>query len=480
VVIYVSSSLGDDGDTGGIADPVATIAKALTLVRDGYPDQILLKCGDTWSETLEDWDLSGQDATHRFVVATYGSGDRPILECGTNAAVTRGANVHDVAFVGLDFYADTRDRTVPGYSNNGADGGIYWLGSATRLLFEDCVIRWFKGNAIQGYPTTSDVVAGISFRRCMFLDMWCSDAHSQGLYMGYPGDGTSGGPTDILIEECLFDGCGWASDASLRSAFNHSIYLNNACGLDDAIVRKNIILRSSSHAMQVRAGGSTTDNLCVSNAIGIQVGIGDDPNPGGVTGTITDNVILDGEDIGATPLAFGIVGGNISTLSATGNIIAHDLSADPYGRGFDLGDSIGTVSDNIVYDWRNPVQHYGVPDDIEYSSNEFQEVAAGEALVWLDSTQGGATFVGNNYYSPSLQWYVNGSVLDQSDWELIDTTGTFVERAYVNPDISLADVLGVADTAAAAALLRSRGRGEWDTDQTAVAINAVIRAGFVY
>ena len=320
--IYVSSSTGNDANNGSSVSPVKTIAKALTLVRDGLPDQVLLRCGDSWTETLQGWSLSGQDATHRFVVATYGSGPRPILRCGANEGLTRGANVHDVAFVGLDFYAHTRDRSVPGYSNAGGDGGIFWLGTASRLLFEDCVFRCFTGNALQY------VVAGISFRRCMFLDMWNSGAHSQGIYMGYPGDGTSGGPTGILIEECLFDGCGWACDASLASDRNHSIYLNNACGLDDAIVRNNIILRSSSHAMQVRAGGSCTGNLCVQNPIGIQVGGGDTPNPGGVLGIVTDNVILDGQDIPAIrPLAFGIIGDNVRALTASRNVIAHDRSA---------------------------------------------------------------------------------------------------------------------------------------------------------
>jgi hypothetical protein len=378
-----------------------------------------------------------------------------------------------VAFVGLDFYAHTRDRSVPGYSNAGGDGGIFWLGTASRLLFEDCVFRCFTGNALQY------VVAGISFRRCMFLDMWNSGAHSQGIYMGYPGDGTSGGPTGILIEECLFDGCGWACDASLASDRNHSIYLNNACGLDDAIVRNNIILRSSSHAMQVRAGGSCTGNLCVQNPIGIQVGGGDTPNPGGVLGIVTDNVILDGQDIPAIrPLAFGIIGDNVRALTASRNVIAHDRSASPYGRGFDLGDSIGTTSDNIVYDWRNPVQHYGTPRVLAYASNDFQEVRAGEALVWLEVGYGAATFAGNKYWSPSIQFYVNGSLLNQTQWAQIDRTATFTRITYPDPNRSLASVLGVADTAAAAALLRSRGRGQWPLNQTAVAINAAIRAGF--
>ena len=471
--IYVSSSTGNDANNGSSVSPVKTIAKALTLVRDGLPDQVLLRCGDSWTETLQGWSLSGQDATHRFVVATYGSGPRPILRCGANEGLTRGANVHDVAFVGLDFYAHTRDRSVPGYSNAGGDGGIFWLGTASRLLFEDCVFRCFTGNALQY------VVAGISFRRCMFLDMWNSGAHSQGIYMGYPGDGTSGGPTGILIEECLFDGCGWACDASLASDRNHSIYLNNACGLDDAIVRNNIILRSSSHAMQVRAGGSCTGNLCVQNPIGIQVGGGDTPNPGGVLGIVTDNVILDGQDIPAIrPLAFGIIGDNVRALTASRNVIAHDRSASPYGRGFDLGDSIGTTSDNIVYDWRNPVQHYGTPRVLAYASNDFQEVRAGEALVWLEVGYGAATFAGNKYWSPSIQFYVNGSLLNQTQWAQIDRTATFTRITYPDPNRSLASVLGVADTAAAAALLRSRGRGQWPLNQTAVAINAAIRAGF--
>src|SRR5690606_32346154 len=48
-LIYVSSSEGDDENDGMSSDtPIHSITKASTLVRDGYPDWILLKRGDVW------------------------------------------------------------------------------------------------------------------------------------------------------------------------------------------------------------------------------------------------------------------------------------------------------------------------------------------------------------------------------------------------------------------------------------------------
>ena len=59
-VVYVSSSLGNPANDGLSPDrPLDTIAKASALLRDGVPDQILLRRGDTFNEVFGNWVKSG-------------------------------------------------------------------------------------------------------------------------------------------------------------------------------------------------------------------------------------------------------------------------------------------------------------------------------------------------------------------------------------------------------------------------------------
>lgn len=93
-IVYVSTS-GNDGtaqnyDSTSFPDPFKpsgeaayhTIAAAEAQMRDGYPDIMLLKRGDTWTENIIDWDKDGESATTPMIVAAYGSTAtaRPIME----------------------------------------------------------------------------------------------------------------------------------------------------------------------------------------------------------------------------------------------------------------------------------------------------------------------------------------------------------------------------------------------------------------
>src|SRR5262245_21659489 len=49
--VYVSSSIGSDSNDGlSQSAPVKSLFKAVSLVRSGYPDWLLLKKGDTWTD----------------------------------------------------------------------------------------------------------------------------------------------------------------------------------------------------------------------------------------------------------------------------------------------------------------------------------------------------------------------------------------------------------------------------------------------
>ena len=71
-VVYVSSSLGSDGNNGlSPAAPVQTLDHAESLLRDGQGDQMLLARGDVWHETLGEWTKSGRSAQEPMVIGAY-------------------------------------------------------------------------------------------------------------------------------------------------------------------------------------------------------------------------------------------------------------------------------------------------------------------------------------------------------------------------------------------------------------------------
>src|SRR3569832_68666 len=91
-VIYVSSSTGNDSNSGLSASaPVKTIRRGTSLLRNGYPDWLLLKKGDSWTLTSNGDQfntsgypgslcLSGRSATEPMLIASYGTGARPLLQ----------------------------------------------------------------------------------------------------------------------------------------------------------------------------------------------------------------------------------------------------------------------------------------------------------------------------------------------------------------------------------------------------------------
>jgi hypothetical protein len=100
---YVSSTEGDDGtatwygpaspEVGadpfaptGVVRPYRTVAAASNAARDGYPDWVLLKRGDTWYETLRL--RNGRADAEPSVVCSYGPGcERPTLKTDSSTAI---------------------------------------------------------------------------------------------------------------------------------------------------------------------------------------------------------------------------------------------------------------------------------------------------------------------------------------------------------------------------------------------------------
>ena len=55
-----------------ISSPVKSIAKGVTLLRNGSPDWLELKRGDVFNESIPDWTKSGRNAQEPMVITSYG------------------------------------------------------------------------------------------------------------------------------------------------------------------------------------------------------------------------------------------------------------------------------------------------------------------------------------------------------------------------------------------------------------------------
>ncbi|MEZ4340636.1 MAG: hypothetical protein R3B82_28785 [Sandaracinaceae bacterium] len=139
VVVYVAEA-GDDGNDGATPETaVATLGRAQQLVRDGENDFILLRRGDTWRDPdLPRRFLSGRDAAHPMVIASYGDSiEPPRIELGTWFINHDGQARSFTALVGLHFVGYRFDPTDPGFTGEG-DGGLRYVGGGEHLLVEGC------------------------------------------------------------------------------------------------------------------------------------------------------------------------------------------------------------------------------------------------------------------------------------------------------------------------------------------------------
>ena len=367
-LIYVSAT-GNDGtgasttiaaqtdafDPQGTVLPYLTLAAAYAQTRANFPDWILLKRGDTW--TGESLNIrSGRSASERSFITYYGStGDRPLLKMGTGTGLNKG-DIDNIAVVGLELYAHTRDPDSPDYVASAAGGsGIRLLGGGDSILINEMVIRFFKDNIIiQNFNGANHT--NVELSRSIVLDSYSTDSHSQGLFIS--------GVDGLLIEENTFDHNGWNESITGASAtqFNHNLYIQSNNIGNNLIARNNIVARASSHGLMGRPGGLYEDNLLVENSISISIGYNDDALAAGAAATVLNNVALSGKRMDITGLNSGtslaVYGIQIDSNSfdnvGTSIAIENNIVANRKESGTNLGLSIlasVTYTNNAIYDW---------------------------------------------------------------------------------------------------------------------------------
>ena len=87
------------------------------------------------------------------------------------------------------------------------------------------------------------------------------------------------------------------------TVFNHNLYIN--VGIENLVVKNNILTRASATGLQARSGGIVENNLFVQNPISLTYGyvLGGSMDKSvrdtGISGSVTNNIILEGTDIGS-------------------------------------------------------------------------------------------------------------------------------------------------------------------------------------
>jgi hypothetical protein len=472
-VLYVSSSSGDDSNDGrSPSDALRTIKKAKSKMRDGMPDQMLLRRGDYFDESFGHWTMSGRSSDEPMLLGAYGEGERPLLNTNIyqGFATYGGDPVNNIFIDGIHFNADGYDGKNGGYQT----AGIQLLREGSGYVFQDLEINGYKDNiVIQG---DGDGVDSVILRRSIITDayarMGVGNGHSQGLYVA----GTS---SHVMIEQNVFDHNGWKEGVSEPTMFNHNIYVNT--GATSVAVRNNLIANASLNGVLMRSGGSIVDNLFVRNPVAAIVN--------NTSSTITGNVVLQGTDLPTQSLSVGFNIESVPSATVSNNLIANDIGTGRYGAAaisVNPGANDVNVDNNTVYNWRNGIVNSG-EKGISITNNTLQSSNLDFAL----SQQATVYSKHKYYYSGNMYSSKRGypfklnaynKTFKQYEKAIRETDGSWDAVDYVDPTRTLGDynatLGGRGSVEAFLAAARTLSRTNWNVALTADAAAAYIREGF--
>ena len=537
-IVYISSSSGDDSTctyhlpnsvgpdvfNPSTATACATYKKALTLVREGYPDWILFKRGEIFTidkagSQSSLWAVvptSGRGAAEPSLTGAYGTtGASPVIQIdiGVGQALRiQRALPNWIAIVGLDFYSFTRDSSNASYAApTGNQLGLYiYDGNYTTdtyngLLIEGCKFRFFDDNMI---TSTEIAIPDLTLRRNLFIDGYAGSgqSHNQGLLI------TKQNP---ILEENIFIHNGWLVPAGggigEATVFNHNVYTSTPVG---ATYKNNIFIQGSNMNTKFTADGyskwghSNTSPIIIENNLYIdgQQGIGFGNNTLGNTYpfsnvTIKNNIFSNiGRQKNLQRISWGIdVSYDTTNAEIYNNLFINQ--ADPTVNNgnfiFAMGGILTNISvhDNKSYNVLNTVWLRGMSNgsqnstgstktNINFFNNKHSTTAAGY-FVDTNSTSG-YYFSGNSYYgdkSSKSLFRVAATEYSLTGWQsLSNDTSMFVDSSFPDPTRSIETYMtsigGNASIDAFIAKCRAQDRYNWDPRFTAENVNQWVRGGF--
>ncbi len=475
-MVYVSASAGNDSNTGlSESSPKRTLAAAFGLLRDGYPDWMLLKAGDTWTESLPWWGKSGRSVTEPMLISSYGTGQRPLLKTGMSYGFQTAAFVstprQHISIIGIHFWAHTND-------GSGNASGIDITNGLNDVLVEDCFMEQYSSNvAVQGIETRP---MNVKFRRCVVYQALSNNGHCEGLIVGHA--------DNFLVEECIFDHNGWSEvfPACLPNLFEHSMYVNpdNTTGV---VVRGCIVARSA--ASGVRSSGYLNENnLLLQNPINLVVG----PD----TRVVRNNVIMDSHDILSDPRGLGMDGTIGANVQVYGNVFAHQSTGTGNTKAMNLSGDYGglQIHDNVVYDWVQSVNTQapaivldGTPSAQCRIFNNHLQQASGALYQQIHAVNPAMySYSGNKYYSTnnSQPYMESAGWMNYNQWVAYsgETGSSFAAVSYPDAHRTIATYMtslgGSPSLDAFMTQAKAQSKANWRPQYTADAAAAYIRAGF--
>ena len=497
-IIYVSSSQGNDSWTGlcpdapasGLCGPKKNIFAGVNALRNGFPDWLLLRRGDTWNATQEftsSWSLSGESPSKPMVIASYGlSTQRPHIVTDTGFTISSNGLISNVALLDVHFSraSDSIQDTQ----------GIFLLGGVRSFLIENVLVERYNLNiGTQAWNNLSS--QDVSIRRSIIADAFSkSNDHVQGGYFS--------GVDMLLLEDTLWVHNGWSETipgATPANFFRRNIYIQS--DVTNVIVRGIISAQSSSEGIQLRPGGIMEDSLFLKNSgnfFGCNLSDYDNcgyANPAR-SGEVRRNVFMESRDISPNdPRGSGL---RIEAVDARvyDNIFAHGGS-DPATYNvvaIELNNSSSDVDiyNNIVYDWSRPQQLGSTALAVSSNmvahiyNNTFQMPAQGDALsLKFANPPSLLSFSGNRYFSTSSTPFEYADAHhDYSSWISYsgETGSSLTQVSFPHPERSISTYMsslgGTPSLDGFLTQARAQSKWNWRDEYSAQAVNEYIREGF--
>lgn len=477
-VVYVSSSLGNDGTgqvyspssealggsptnpTGSI-QPYATLSAAWAQIRDGQADVMLLRRGDTWTENLFT-NKAGSSASARIIVSAYGDTalDRPQVGYLFPDAQTTAGNQLLAHYVSV--FPSSADVATRGFATRFE--GVQFIGTDTSVT-----------------PVlTFAISGGIDVVRCGWLRV---------RLFTWPNIGRA---NMTFLDNVMWHPVGYVG----AGGFEHNNYFQFDVGDIDS--RRNISANSPGVGFRQRGLGTVEANLVLSSNlasfdIGTNTYYGDgDPADRGTFLNMRYNLSL--HAAGAYAL-YDIRNATIEqNIFLTDQYVTYWEDTDAVGNPPACTDVV--LQDNIFYGSYlvQGAAHSGtITGPYLIRRNDFQRPAGG-ALIQAQSND--FTYEANNrFYSSSAQsgWFA-GYTSDYSAY--VPDRGSNTQVSYPDPTrnlITYMQTLGVSPSDADEAIewfingvpaeptlagAMANRYGAWDSRFTAPAVINYVRAGF--
>ena len=507
-VVYVSSSEGDDANDGLTPETaVATPARGAELVRDGSPDFLLFKRGDTWRAQDIGPDRvgrrfkSGQDAEHPIVIYSYGdSTERPRLEIDKNFIDHDGNERSYVAIVGLAFISYPKVPDDPAFDGQNG-GGLRLIGTGNNVLVEDNYFEYSEiivQNEVDVEVRRNVVYRSYEVGTCAYDSDGSRDPNGNSDIR--PSGMFAGGVDGLTIEGNVWDQNGWNPDVDEACAtiYNHDLYLS---GNSRLAVTDNLILRASSIGIKMSSGGEgecddvlIDNNVFAEGEIGISMGGNADTQYRFRNAVVSDNVFTDiGRDQPTTrSLTWYIeLSDNDGTRVENNLLVNQPPLSNPYGVHMTGGTNRDvTIASNFFHGLSR--RQLLVDADAAWSSitvetNTFIGTTDDECLISHSGGFGAFTY-GENAYASAADagtWFcVDGTREDLAGWASASgETGAAAADASV-PDAgrnldSYAAELGIGSTLADfAAAARQQSRHSYRPELSATSAGNYIRGGY--